>query len=172
MSIRNADLIGALASLVASAITDDGKLSVGHTGDRSIIHVTHQEDRHEAIFRTDNGEAWIVRAAPLGKHMNYNGNDDANKVHSSFAHYEGLVESKNHAMRFAKSLGIDDEDLALQSWHDDVLNDAERETWARWSPGGYASDAEWAIVGRPRKRKADQGDGMPGMPRVDADEMN
>lgn len=180
MTIRNADLIGALASLVASAITDEGKLSLGHTGERSVIHVTHQEDRHEAILRTDNGEAWVMRVAPLGKNLSYDGSDDAAKVRASYKRYEELVDSKNHALRYAKSLGIDDENLALQTFYEEVLNDKEREIWDLWSPGGHASSAELLIATGVSRRVGDGtglGLGLPqtppgGLPRYDADEMS
>lgn len=178
MSIRNADLVGAIASLVAAAITDNGKVSVGHTGEHSVVHITHQEDRHEAILRTDNGEAWILRLAPIGKNMNHAGGDDAAKVRTSYKRYEELVESKNHAIRYAKSLGIEDENLALQTFYEEVLTDAEREIWDCWSPGGYASSAELLIATGVSRRVGDgTGLGLPttppgGLPRVDADEMS
>lgn len=141
-----ADVIGAVASLVANELNSN-PIPMGEQGFHRIIHVSHADRDREAHLRTDNGEMWILRAVKLGQTMRQSGGEDETRVRKDFARYQELVKSAEHAVSYAKKLGIEDEDLALQTYHDEVMNDDERECWARWVSGGYASDAEWHLVG-------------------------
>lgn len=141
------EVIGGIASTLTEQTTRDMPIPLGDSS-YAVTQVGYTDGDPEIWLRLNTDEVWILCARQLGTDRRHVGRDDEDAVLDSYKQFIGLLESKKHAVRYAKSLGIEDENLALQTYYEAVLSDDERECWDRWSPGGYATKQEVAIVNR------------------------
>lgn len=139
------EVIGGLASLIGAEMTAALPIPLGDSS-YAITQMGYLDGDPYIWLRTNADDVWIVRVQRLGMTVNFNGREDERRVVESWKRYKELVESKDHALRYAKALDIEDENLALQTFYEEVLSDDERECWDRWSPGGYATKQELEIV--------------------------
>lgn len=138
------EVIGGIASLLTQEMTSTLPIPLGDSS-YAITHVGYLDGDPEIWLRTNADDVWILRVKRLGESTVFKGGDDEVKVVESWDRYQKLLHTSKLCVRVAVSCGVD-ENMALQAYCDEQLSDDERECWNRWSPGGYATKQELAII--------------------------